>query len=162
MRIYQQSSGHLYGWKKGKKVYVHREVMEAHLGRKLRRDEVVHHRNEDPSDNRIENLEVMSNAKHTSIHFKRLHVGTYVCVKCGKKFERLERAERRRVALGRSGPFCGKSCSAKALMPTVWSKGRRARERAPCGTNSAYGSGCRCARCRAAHAAVARKTRSRA
>ena len=39
--------------------------MELHIGRLLRRAEVVHHRNKNKSDNRIENLELFSaNALH--------------------------------------------------------------------------------------------------
>lgn len=46
----------------------HRILMETHLGRKLCRDEVVHHVNEDKYDNDISNLEVMSLSEHSRMH----------------------------------------------------------------------------------------------
>lgn len=54
-------------------VLEHRLVMERHLGRLLTADEIVHHLNEDPRDNRIENLEVMAQAEHVREHFTRSH-----------------------------------------------------------------------------------------
>ena len=46
----------------GKKTYVleHRLVMEQHIGRYLLPDEVVHHKDRNPSNNNIDNLQLFS------------------------------------------------------------------------------------------------------
>jgi hypothetical protein len=51
------------GWE-----YEHRLRVEERLGRRLRADESVHHRNEVRSDNRDENLEVMASGSHVGHH----------------------------------------------------------------------------------------------
>lgn len=48
----------------------HVVIMEQHIGRKLSKDEVVHHINGVKTDNRIENLKLMTNAEHSSLHAK--------------------------------------------------------------------------------------------
>lgn len=46
-------------------VLEHHLVMEAHIGRRLRKGEVVHHRDKNKANNQIENLELFaSNAEH--------------------------------------------------------------------------------------------------
>jgi hypothetical protein len=68
-------SGYLYIFKPdhpnaGKQGYVaeHRLIMEKKLKRFLRKEEVVHHINQDVTDNRIKNLELFaSHGQHTKL-----------------------------------------------------------------------------------------------
>lgn len=48
--------------------FEHRLIMEEHIGRKLSRDEVIHHINGNRLDNRIENLVIMTNEEHGRLH----------------------------------------------------------------------------------------------
>lgn len=57
-----------YVYVDGRDVPFARHLMETHLGRQLAPGEVVHHINEDPTDDRIENLEVMSESEHKRMH----------------------------------------------------------------------------------------------
>lgn len=48
--------------------YRYRWIMEQHLGRPLSSDEHVHHRNGDRTDDRLENLQLLSPTEHATLH----------------------------------------------------------------------------------------------
>ncbi len=76
----------------------HRLVVEESIGRYLERDEVVHHINDDPSDNRLGNLELTNKAEHMRLHrtavgrlqtqSSRYKLIKLTCECCGKEYRR--------------------------------------------------------------------------
>ncbi len=65
--------------------YKHRYIMEQHLGRKLKTKELVHHKNHNSLDNRIENLQIVTTADHNRIHcsINNWSIKYSHCQKCG-------------------------------------------------------------------------------
>jgi len=65
---------------------VHRQVVESYIGRKLRKDEIVHHINGNKMDNRIQNLRIMTVQAHNILHNQK-HPRVKTCIICGKEYE---------------------------------------------------------------------------
>ncbi len=67
---------------KGRTICVHRDgkhwslysrvLLEAHLGRELASSEIIHHINGNCSDDRVENLQIMTRAEHLNHHRKEV------------------------------------------------------------------------------------------
>lgn len=55
---------------KNNRVGKHRLIIERKIGRYLKKNEVVHHKNQNPSDNRLKNLQLMTKSEHTKLHNK--------------------------------------------------------------------------------------------
>jgi len=48
---------------------LHRYLMEAKIGRRLKQNEVVHHKDGNKLNNSLENLQLMTRAEHNQLHF---------------------------------------------------------------------------------------------
>lgn len=48
----------------------HRYIMEKAIGRKLSKDEIVHHIDKNPLNNKLENLQIVTKEEHREIHKK--------------------------------------------------------------------------------------------
>lgn len=60
--------GYVFVRTNGRYVQKHRQVVEEHMNRPLKSDEIIHHVNGIKNDNRIGNLQVVNRAEHLLIH----------------------------------------------------------------------------------------------
>jgi hypothetical protein len=72
----------------GKTKLLHRHLAEQKLGRPLSPDEHVHHGNEKPLDNRVDNLHVLSASDHRRLHAdeRLVYPRSKRCEICGVEF----------------------------------------------------------------------------
>jgi hypothetical protein len=67
---YTAKSGYVFLLIDGERKLEHRHLLEESLGRKLLSEEHIHHINGNPSDNRLENLQIMTSSDHIKLEQK--------------------------------------------------------------------------------------------
>ena len=103
-------------------------LMECHLGRYLTDDETVDHIDQNPQNNDLSNLRVISRSKHCSNDVIRCKPVMLKCALCGKEFEHTGSLHCRNHSKKKCKGFyfCSKHCSG------VWGQqiqvGKRKRE----------------------------------
>lgn len=101
---------------KRKTVSYARWIMEQHLGRALRTEETVDHINEDRTDDRIENLQILTRIENNqkSIYFRYGDpYETFICFECGKEGKQKKHDIQHNRKKGKKGPFCSRQCAGR-------------------------------------------------
>ena len=124
VNLYKNKDGRLRGYiiETGETRSYPKLLMEEYLERKLNDDEIVHHIDENPLNNDIDNLKVMTLSEHARYHRQKYFDKYMICPECGKEFlwtakqqlnhygnyNRSDRRDRRNML---DKPFCSRHCS---------------------------------------------------
>lgn len=88
--------------------------MQNHLGRVLESWETVDHLDNNPLNNNMDNLQILSRADNARKSNKPAQRILVTCKHCGKQFERRKAQELYdRIIRKKDGPFCSKRCVGK-------------------------------------------------
>ena len=94
-----------------------RYLMEQHLGRNLLESETVDHINEDPTDDRIDNYQILTRIENAvkSSKLRPAIMYTFNCARCGKETIRpLRYITYNNIKRKSSGPYCSRHCAGHA------------------------------------------------
>lgn len=67
-KVWEGCTGYRYVCQGNKSISEHVLIMEKHIGRKLSKDEVVHHKDFNRNNNDINNLQLMTRSEHSKLH----------------------------------------------------------------------------------------------
>lgn len=93
-----------------------RFLMEQHLGRELLAEETVDHINNIKTDDRIENLQILSladNARKNAALSPRKYYH-FICPNCGKESTKYLNEVLSNWKKGKIGPYCSRHCAGKS------------------------------------------------
>ena len=103
-----------------------RYLMEQHLGRELLPEEEVDHINNDPTDHRIENLQILSSKNNKLKEMLRPErtrkFYTFICPNCNKETTKFLNNIKGNHKKGKSGPFCSRKCAGQFTYKNPWAK----------------------------------------
>ena len=99
MRFTRQEGGHYRGYH-GK--YLHRAVWEYYNG-VIPKGYVIHHKDFNPANNDISNLQMLTKSEHKKLHFELFEPQKFNCDYCGKEIEFKRKG-------GRPHHFCSPKC----------------------------------------------------
>lgn len=101
-----------------------RYLLEQHLGRELTKEETVDHINNDFTDNRIENLQILTRAENARKEIQREHrkekFYTFICPNCNQEATKPLRDVKGNRKKQKAGPFCSRKCAGQFTYRNPW------------------------------------------
>lgn len=100
---------------RGRYAYQHSVVYWQHYNKVAEKGFVIHHKNHNKHDNRIENLELTSSTTHGKEHGEKPWTYVFVhCCFCKNLFRIAGSHYRTRLKQNGNNIYCGRSCQVKA------------------------------------------------
>lgn len=93
-----------------KYAYEHHVVWWQNTGELVPSGKLIHHKNENKTDNRCSNFEILSVNDHVKLHAKPKKMVKLICAFCGTAFEREARNVSFKMKSGQKDFYCGRSC----------------------------------------------------